>query len=137
MRAALAIVFVLVYFATAQTKKAAQPAFFDNKVKPILCDRCIMCHNDNLKNGNVSFLHRDGLLAAGPHGTPIVPGKPEESVLIRVVRHDGDVTMPPGSKLPAQNVNTLIEWIRRGAPWQDGPLSCPGRSTMKEQERRR
>ena len=108
----------------AQTKETGKGSFFTNKVKPILCTHCIMCHNDDLKNGNVSFLHRSGLLAAGEHGAPIVPGKPEHSILIHVIRQDGDVTMPPGGKLPARDIATLTEWVKLGARWGGGSASC-------------
>jgi len=106
---------------------AQRSSFFDDKVKPILCERCVMCHNDTLKNGEVSFLHRHGLIAPGPHGAAIVPGKPGESILIHVIRQDGDVTMPPGGRLPVQDIGILTEWVRRGAPWGDKSLSCVNR----------
>jgi hypothetical protein len=56
--------------------------FFDDRVEPILRNRCLGCHNEELKDGGVSFLDRDGLLKGGKSGPTIVPGKPNESVLI-------------------------------------------------------
>jgi len=91
--------------------------FFDTRVAPILTKRCLGCHNEELKNGNISFLDRDSLLIAGTHGPAIVPGKPEASVLIDALRHDGDIQMPPGPKLPSSEIRTLTEWIKRGAVW--------------------
>ncbi|MDQ2840066.1 MAG: hypothetical protein M3Y72_03310 [Acidobacteriota bacterium] len=108
----------------AQGKEPRHNLFFENKVKPILCEHCIMCHNDDLKNGNVSFLHREGLVAARAKGATIVPGKPKGSILIHVIRQDGDVTMPPGSKLPVQDIVTLTKWVRLGAPWGGKLVSC-------------
>jgi hypothetical protein len=91
--------------------------FFDTHVAPILTKRCLGCHNGELKNGNISFLDRDSLLADGKRGPAIVPGKPEASVLIDTLRHDGDIQMPPGLKLPSREIATLTEWIKRGAVW--------------------
>ncbi len=108
----------------AQGKEPRHSWFFESEVKPILCEHCIMCHNDGLKNGNVSFLHREGLVAVRKNGATIVPGKPEQSILIHVIRQDGDVTMPPGSKLPVQDIDTLTKWVRLGAPWGSKPVSC-------------
>ena len=47
----------------------------------------------------------------------IVPGKPEESLMIVALRHEGEVQMPPGPALPGKEVKVLREWIRRGAVW--------------------
>jgi hypothetical protein len=91
-------------------------AFFDSRVAPILKKRCLPCHNDELKNGNISFLDRSSLLKGGVRGPAIVPGRPEESVLIEALRHEGELQMPPGPKLPRREIRVLTEWIRRGAP---------------------
>jgi hypothetical protein len=87
--------------------------YFDKQVAPILMKRCVGCHNEQLKNGGISFLDRDSLLKGGA----IVPGRPQQSRLIDTLRHDGDVQMPPGPKLPAKEISILTEWIRRGAAW--------------------
>lgn len=85
--------------------------FFDERVAPILQKRCVGCHNDELKNGNISFFDRESLRHV------IVPGKPDASLLIVVLRHEGQIQMPPGPKLPPKEIATLREWIKRGAIW--------------------
>jgi hypothetical protein len=91
--------------------------FFDNKVAPILVKRCVGCHNQQLNNGNISFLDRDTLLKGGSRGAAIVPGKPEQSVLVDALRHEGELQMPPGPKLPSREIRVLTDWVRRGAVW--------------------
>ena len=91
--------------------------FFDTQVAPILTRRCLGCHNRELNNGSISFLDRDSLLKGGRRAPAIVPGSPEKSVLVDVLRHDGEVQMPPGRKLPPREIRILTEWIRRGAVW--------------------
>jgi hypothetical protein len=91
--------------------------FFDTRVAPILARRCLGCHNEELKDGGVSFLDRDSLLRGGRRGPAIVPGDPERSALVQAIRHDGDVKMPPGPKLSARDLATLTEWVRNGAVW--------------------
>ncbi len=61
---------------------------------------------------------REAWLHGGDSGEVIVPGKPEESLLIRAVRYeDEDLQMPPkGDKLSDRQIADLAEWIRRGAP---------------------
>ena len=99
----------------AQARDAAR--YFDARVAPILTRRCLGCHNEELKNGNISFLDRDSLIRGSSRGPAIVPGKPQESVMMDVLRHDGEIQMPPGPKLPAKEIAVLAEWIRRGAIW--------------------
>jgi len=101
----------------AQRPGARGARFFDTRVEPILRDHCLSCHNDRLKDGGVSFLDRGRLLKGGRRGPTIVPGKPDESILIQAVRQDGELTMPPGGKLSQRDIATLTKWIKRGAPW--------------------
>jgi hypothetical protein len=101
----------------AGANHAADVRFFDTRVAPILTKRCLGCHNQELKNGNISFLDRDSLLKGGSRGPAVVPGKPGASVLIVALRHEGELQMPPGPKLPAKEIAVLTEWIGRGAVW--------------------
>ena len=91
--------------------------FFDTQVAPILTRRCLGCHNEELKDGGISFRDRASLLKGGERGSAIVPGKPQASMLIVALRHEGELQMPPGPKLPPKEVKILTEWIRRGAAW--------------------
>ncbi|MES1257261.1 MAG: c-type cytochrome domain-containing protein [Acidobacteriota bacterium] len=93
------------------------PRFFDQRVAPILTRRCLGCHNEELKNGGISFLDRESLLKGGSRGPAIVPGKPEASAMIDALRHEGQLQMPPGPALPEREIRVLREWIRRGAVW--------------------
>jgi hypothetical protein len=103
--------------AFAAGKSDPDQRFFDTRVAPILTRRCLGCHNPQLNNGGISFLDRDTLLKGGRRGPAIVPGKPEQSVLIHSLRHDGELQMPPGPKLPEKEILILTDWVRRGAIW--------------------
>jgi hypothetical protein len=113
------VVFYVIAITTAfaQTPSKAGARYFDTRVAPILTRRCLGCHNQELNDGGISFLDRETLLKGGSRGPAIVPGQPEESVLIHAIRHEGDLKMPPGAKLPSRDVATLTKWVRRGAPW--------------------
>ena len=110
--------------AMAQETSLKDARFFDRRVAPILTRRCLGCHNQELKDGGVSFLDRDSLLKGGPRGPAIVPGDPERSVLIRAIRHNSEPKMPPGPRLSSKDITTLTEWVNRGAPW-GGKLRIP------------
>jgi hypothetical protein len=91
--------------------------FFDSRVAPILERRCLGCHNEELKNGNISFVDRESLLRGGTRGPAIIPGDPRGSLLIAALRHEGQLQMPPGPKLPSEEIAVLTQWIKRGAVW--------------------
>jgi hypothetical protein len=103
--------------AFAANRPECAECFFDTRVAPILKKRCLGCHNQELKNGGISFLDRDSLLTDHGRGPAIVPGKPDASVLIDTLGHNGDIQMPPGPKLPSREIGILREWIERGAVW--------------------
>ena len=101
----------------AMAVQANDVRYFDERVAPIIEKRCLGCHNEELKNGNISFLDRKSLLHGGTLGPAIVPGNPASSLLIVALRHEGELQMPPGPKLPSKEISVLREWIRRGAVW--------------------
>ncbi len=113
----LAILWCVAFAALVAHPAPNAGRYFDARVAPILTRRCLGCHNEELKNGNISFLDRDSLIRGGSRGPAIVPGRPQESVLMDVLRHDGEIQMPPGPKLPPKEIAVLAEWIRRGAVW--------------------
>jgi hypothetical protein len=64
---------------------------------------------------------RESLLKGGDQGPAIVPGKPDESLLIQAVRHLRDDLLMPmgGDKLTEQQIADLTHWIEIDAPWPD------------------
>jgi hypothetical protein len=101
---------------------AADRQFFETKIRPVLSEDCYKCHSheaDRIK-GKLMLDSREGLLLGGTTGPAIVPGKPEDSLLIDAIRYtDEDLQMPPadhGGMLTNQQIADLTEWVRRGAP---------------------
>ena len=95
-----------------------QAALFEQKVRPLLIERCYACHSAAKKvNGGLRLDLRRGLMEGGDSGPAISPGKPEESLIIKAVRYqDTDLQMPPDGKLAAAELAVLEEWVRIGAP---------------------
>jgi hypothetical protein len=110
--------------------RAADPAplkpddlqFFETKIRPLLAERCYKCHSHEAAKIKAGLLldSRDGVLHGGSSGPAIVPGQPDDSLLIQAIRYtDADLKMPPedhGGQLSASEVAALTEWVRRGAP---------------------
>jgi hypothetical protein len=62
----------------------------------------------------------------GTSGPVIVPGKPDESRLLRAVRRTGDLQMPPEGPLDRREIEALRAWIEQGAHWppEVGPAAA-------------
>jgi hypothetical protein len=112
---------------SAPTSSSESGSYFHEKVWPIIAERCIGCHNPTRvaarKSGLLDQTSREALMKGGASGAAIVPGKPEESLLITRVKgeDENEDRMPPPSKPPlsTEQIATLEEWIRDGAKWDE------------------
>ena len=91
--------------------------FFEARVRPVLVEHCITCHGPERQKGGLRLDAGDRLRKGGNSGPVVVPGDPDHSTLIRAVRQDGEIKMPPKGKLPPQAVEDLAAWVNSGAPW--------------------
>ena len=93
--------------------------FFEKKVRPILVDNCYNCHSANTNaKGGLRVDDRNGLLQGGNSGPAVVPGHPEDSLLLKAVDgSDEDRKMPPKKTLSAEQTADLKRWIAEGAVW--------------------
>ncbi len=110
--------------ADGPTLDAAGVEFFEQKIRPVLVERCYSCHAATAQEvkGGLRLDRRDGLLQGGDSGPAVVPGQPEESLLLAALRYDG-LEMPPQGKLPAPVIADFARWIEIGAP---DPRVAPG-----------
>lgn len=96
-------------------------AFFEQKIRPVLIEHCYSCHSAEAKKlkGNLYLDSRAGWQKGGDSGDPaVIPGKPDESLLIRTLRHEEeDLEMPPKKpKLPDAVIADFAAWVKMGAP---------------------
>jgi mono/diheme cytochrome c family protein len=113
---------------------AEQEQFFETKVRPILINKCYACHASAAKGG-LRLDSRSGLLAGGKDGAVVVLGHPESSVLSSAVHYgDSRLQMPPRASLKPEEVATLDEWIKAGAPWPASDVR-PATTVVTEAER--
>lgn len=74
------------------TPNAEQLEFFENKVRPLLADKCYRCHSTKAEEkGKLKaglFLDsRAGLLKGGDSGSALTPGDPSKSFLVEAVNY--------------------------------------------------
>ncbi|MCO5295773.1 MAG: DUF1553 domain-containing protein [Fimbriimonadaceae bacterium] len=103
---------------------------FGRDVLPILSDKCFKCHGPDAgsRMANMRLDTPEGAFADRGGRWPIVPGKPEDSLVVqRITSHDAP--MPPvvsGKTLSKEEIDILTRWIAEGARygklWSFEPL---------------
>ena len=90
---------------------------FESKIRPVLAERCYQCHGGDPERifGGLVLVDAAGVRAGGDSGAVVVPGSPDDSLLIDVIRYDGPIRMPPDGRLPAAVVADFERWVARGA----------------------
>ena len=95
-----------------------QLAFFESRIRPVLAEHCYECHNSSGRaEGGLAIDHRAGLRQGGDRGSIVVPGRPQDSRLLAVLRHEiADLKMPEGGpKLSDEIAADFASWITEGA----------------------
>ncbi|MEE2706016.1 MAG: PSD1 and planctomycete cytochrome C domain-containing protein [Planctomycetota bacterium] len=102
----------------AEEPTAEQLEFFETKIRPLLAEHCYKCHSGRSKKlkAELRVDSHAALLKGGESGPAIVPGKSNDSLLIKAVRFES-VEMPPDAKLPEEKIAVLSRWVDMGAPW--------------------
>lgn len=96
---------------------------FNRDIRPVLAETCFRCHGPGVKKAGLRLDQRDAALKASESGEiPIVPGKIEESEIIRRILSDdeSEVMPPPSAKKPLtpEQKNLLKRWVEQGAPYE-------------------
>ena len=116
----MAVLGVLLQPAVAQTSDLETLEFFESKVRPLLAEHCFQCHSLKAETlrGELYLDNRDRLLNGGQSGAVVLPGDPENSLLVQAIRWDG-LKMPPSGRLTENQVAVLVQWVKLGAPWPE------------------
>ena len=110
--------------ATEQKPTQEQIHFFESKIRPLLIKHCYDCHGVDTQESDLRVDTFAGIAKGGKAGSLIVPGKPEQSLLITAVNYQSnDLQMPPDEKLSKQEIKDLSDWVKMGAPYPNADLS--------------
>ena len=96
--------------------RADAPVSFDRQIRPILAKQCLGCHQPSSRQADLSLASYDELIKGGRKGSPIVPGNPDQSLLISRLTGQTTPQMPFGGRpLPDDQIELIRRWIREGA----------------------
>ncbi len=98
----------------------AKPEYFTTKVRPILTGNCASCHLGTNHRGGLSLETRESMLKGGHDGAVLVPGDPANSLIVKLIRHEGPANdpmpMPPNKpKISDADIATITAWVKAGA----------------------
>lgn len=103
-----------------QRAQAIAQHHFATEVAPLLARRCLECHDASTHKGALDLSRRQAAMTGGESGPVIVPGNASQSILWDQVS-SGD--MPPqGDRLSPSELQTLRQWIDKGAVWSVDPI---------------
>ncbi|TXT35886.1 MAG: Uncharacterized protein FD138_1183, partial [Planctomycetota bacterium] len=113
-----------VLLVTTRSVAAERPSF-NRDIRPILSDTCFQCHGPDEKQRKAGLrldVREIAVKLAESGATAIVPGKPNESELIkRLLSDDDSLRMPPansGKKITPAQIELLKRWIADSAEYQ-------------------
>src|SRR2546425_5190765 len=98
--------------------------FFETHVRPVLAENCFSCHGPQMQMAGLRLDTQASALKGSDRGPVLVPGEPEKSALIKAIRYDGAVKMPPPGKLKPEQIEALTAWVKMGAPWPDAAATA-------------
>lgn len=108
------------YVPAASAQSADTAAFYTEKVRPILLRNCGKCHFNMNHKGGLAMDTKAMLMKGGRDGVVVVPGNPEKSALLKLMKHQGPPEnprpMPPKSpKMSDADIAVVEQWIKAGA----------------------
>ena len=100
---------------------ASGPVSFTHQVKPILESKCLPCHSASGGVNGFRLDTRTHAFARSAAGARIIPGRPDESLLLALSSaHDGMDVMPRvGNRVTKVEILILRQWILEGALWSE------------------
>jgi hypothetical protein len=122
----LTAIALLVAAPAVRAEEPVNAEFFEKKVRPLLVVNCVGCHGPQKQKGGLRLDAKTGFTKGGQNGALVKPGELDKSLLLQVIRYDGDIKMPQKGKLADEDVATLTVWVKGGAPWPDDSSTLAG-----------
>lgn len=104
---------------------------YAKQIEPLLLEKCVACHNHTTRKGDLNLESYEALMAGGKRGVSIVPGKSDESLLVKMIVGTVKPRMPLGDELNADEIQLLKIWIDAGAHGPDKSAAKPVSSTVE------
>jgi hypothetical protein len=94
------------------------------RAQAVITKNCLVCHGAAIQSSKLDLRTRESMLKGGDRGPALTPGQPESSGIYRFAAGLDQPSMPPGKKLPPEDVEAIRQWIAGGAEWT-APAAAP------------
>ena len=107
------------------SRSGASPAEPDLTARAmgVLNENCIACHSPAKHKGDLVLSSLASATRGGKNGPAVVPGKPDESQLLKLILPGADPHMPPKGQLAPEDIAALNAWVAAGAAWDEAALT--------------
>jgi hypothetical protein len=92
---------------------------FKGSVGGIFEAHCVRCHQGERPQGGLDLTRASRAFRGGESGLAIVPGKPDESLILDFVSGEEPLMPKQGAPLSAEQIAALRRWIIDGASWPE------------------
>jgi mono/diheme cytochrome c family protein len=131
----------LIAFLQAPSGAQTPGSSYEEGLKPILAKSCSGCHTFGGHAGGLRLDSYESALKGGDRGPAVVPGEPQNSLLVKAVHYeDADLKMPPRGKLADTDIAAIEAWIKTATSATSSPSSvkpavqAPAKSTAPAAE---
>lgn len=98
---------------------------FVKDIAPLIVRNCLRCHGEQNPRSGFSMYTYNSMLKGGERGDDIVPGKPDESLLILLLQGKEEPRMPPNRALRPDLIQLFVKWVAEGARFDGGERFTP------------
>jgi len=114
-------VFLCLLLVTINTSIRAQdpssPEFFESRIRPILVEHCIECHGESHKEAGLRLDSGEGFRQGSDSGLIFDSNLPHDSLILRAIRYEDDIRMPPDGRLSDEQIRAIEQWVKVGVVW--------------------
>jgi branched-chain amino acid transport system substrate-binding protein len=98
------------------------PPGYTTQIAPLFQQKCLSCHSRTTQMGGLVMDSYEAVMRGGDHGSMVVPGKAEASLMVKMLEGKVQPLMPFGADpLPPATIATIRAWIDAGA---NGPTAA-------------
>ena len=121
--------------ASIHAEDPSSPDFFESRIRPIVVEHCIECHGESHQEAGLRLDSGEGFRQGSDSGLIVDSNLPHDSLILRAVRYEDDIRMPPDGRLSDGQIRAIEQWVKAGAVWpaEFSPPPSKAKSPVFEQ----
>jgi hypothetical protein len=114
---ALLCLLLVTVTASIHAQDPSSPDFFESRIRPILVEHCIGCHGQSHQEAGLRLDSGESFRQGSDSGLIFDSNLPHDSLILRAVRYQDDIRMPPDGRLTDEQIRAIEQWVKAGAVW--------------------